>query len=118
MKKVLALIICATIVFGVCACLAGCSGDSNNLNNRLIGKWEAVDKQGANESVEFFKDGSCTPIEFGKFEYCFYTVYENGTIVFEKRMSITTLEITYYTATYSLDNNILTIDDMEFKKAN
>lgn len=114
MKKVLALIICATIVFGVCACLAGCSGDSNNLNNRLIGKWEAVDKQGANESVEFFKDGSCTPINFNGLYYCFYTVYENGTIVFENRQ----YEMGYLTVPYSLDDNVLKINNSEFKKTN
>lgn len=113
MRKVIALLICAVMLTGICVCMSGCGDNANQLNSQLVGKWKSDD----GTEIEFFKDGSClfpnSPNE--DWDHQLYNTYENHSIV-----------VTYYgdgygdpdykTCTYEISGNTLTIDNETYKK--
>ena len=128
MKKVCALLLALVLVLS----LVACGGTTeNSLNSTLVGKWKSDSLLNIGESetsqeyitISFYSDGSCDcPLrafdqkEYTIFpthsDYTLYTVYENKTIVFEKRVD----EAHYQTVKYEIDGDKLTLNGIEYTK--
>ena len=124
MKKVLALLLAMVLVLSLAACggssssgdtSAETSANEENLNELFIGKW----KSEAGQVIAFFKDGSCifpkTSVTTPNPDHQLFKVYENHSVVFAY-YGAGSGGIDYSTYIYEIGDDILTIDDVKYKK--